>query len=156
MRVTFTFDYGTSFTGEELDQLEEITGKEVELKDSGDPRTTTRYIADLRKLLPITDEISLHGDEAPHHLLTLSDQLDRLEARLDEYSREHQHNERVNVHVANLGLLEVQHVILEEDCCTDRLEKYLSEGWRIIAVCPQPDQRRPDYILGHTDPHPEH
>lgn len=28
----------------------------------------------------------------------------------------------------------------------------LDAGWRILAVCPQPDQRRPDYILGRTKP----
>jgi hypothetical protein len=60
-------------------------------------------------------------------------------------------NTRCNVAVAGLGLLTVDEVTNENDCCTDHLQSLLSEGWRILAVCVQPDQRRPDYILGRTN-----
>lgn len=30
----------------------------------------------------------------------------------------------------------------------DALQKSMDDGWRIIAACPQPDARRPDYIMG--------
>lgn len=55
-----------------------------------------------------------------------------------------------NVHVAipNLGLLTVDEVMVEEDCCTDNLQRRLNEGWRILCVCPPKNARRPDYILG--------
>jgi hypothetical protein len=33
------------------------------------------------------------------------------------------------------------------DECTNQIQADLDEGWRIIAVLPQPNQRRPDYIL---------
>jgi hypothetical protein len=59
-------------------------------------------------------------------------------------------NKKVNVAVPNLGLLTIEHVKVEEDCCTEQLQHELNHGWRIIAICPQPDQRRPDYILGRT------
>lgn len=59
-------------------------------------------------------------------------------------------NERCHVAVAGLGLLTIDEVEVEGDCCTDHLNKRLSEGWRIVAVCVQPDQRRPDYVLGRT------
>lgn len=35
---------------------------------------------------------------------------------------------------------------------TDVLQEQIAKGWRIIAACPQPDQRRPDYILGRFNP----
>lgn len=59
-------------------------------------------------------------------------------------------NERCHVAVAGLGLLTIDEVRIENDCCTDFLNKCLSEGWRIVAVCVQPDQRRPDYVLGRS------
>jgi len=33
------------------------------------------------------------------------------------------------------------------ECCTNEVQSYLDDGWRIIAVMPQPNQRRPDYII---------
>ena len=57
-------------------------------------------------------------------------------------------NQKVNVAVPGFGLLAMAHAMLASDCCTDDLNDYLNDGWRILAICPQPDQRRPDYILG--------
>lgn len=59
-------------------------------------------------------------------------------------------NERCNVAVAGLGLLTVNEVEVHTDFCTEALQDKLNEGWRILAVCVQPDQRRPDYVLGRT------
>lgn len=59
-------------------------------------------------------------------------------------------NAKVQVHVAGLGLLNVTEVENHNDCCTDYLQTKLADGWRILAVCVQPDQRRPDYILGRS------
>lgn len=59
-------------------------------------------------------------------------------------------NERCSVAVAGLGLLTVNDVKVRVDLCTEELQRELSEGWRILAVCVQPDQRRPDYVLGRT------
>ena len=38
------------------------------------------------------------------------------------------------------------------DICTDSLQEELNNGWRIIACCVQPNQRRSDYILGRFNP----
>lgn len=57
-------------------------------------------------------------------------------------------NERVNVAVPDLGLLQMRRVAVRTDCCTEALQLDLDRGWRILAICPQPDQRRPDYVLG--------
>jgi hypothetical protein len=58
----------------------------------------------------------------------------------------------INIQVAipNLALFAVDEVMLLDDACTDALNSYLKEGWRILAVCPPASQRRPDYILGRS------
>ena len=59
-------------------------------------------------------------------------------------------NTRVGVPVAGNPLMDVNNVLLLEDCCTDVLQRTLNKGWKMMAVCPQPDGRRPDYILGRS------
>ena len=59
-------------------------------------------------------------------------------------------NQRVHVAVPGAELLKVDTVHVKENCCTDQLNDLLQNGWRILAVCVQPDQRRPDYVLGKT------
>jgi hypothetical protein len=56
-------------------------------------------------------------------------------------------NERCNVTVGNM-VTHFNEVEVREDYCSDELQKMLMKGWRIVAVCVQPDQRRPDYVLG--------
>lgn len=65
------------------------------------------------------------------------------------------YNERVHVHMPGQALSMYNRVMLLEDTCSDYLQTTLDEGWRIIAACPQPDQRRPDYILGRFEPNYE-
>lgn len=61
-------------------------------------------------------------------------------------------NQKCDVHISNMALMSVNEVALIEDGCTDKLQGALNNGWRIIAACPQPDSRRPDYILGRYNP----
>lgn len=42
----------------------------------------------------------------------------------------------------------IRTVELRMNYCTDALQSDLDDGWHILAICPQPGQRRPDYILG--------
>lgn len=65
-------------------------------------------------------------------------------------------NSRVTVHMPGQALSMYNKTMLLNDSCTDGLQDELDKGWRIIACCPQPDQRRPDYILGRFDPDPKH
>lgn len=55
------------------------------------------------------------------------------------------------ISLANIGLLEIQQVTWLEDACTEDLQAHLDDGWRIIAVCPPKDSRRPTYIIGRRD-----
>lgn len=57
-------------------------------------------------------------------------------------------NNRCQQHQPNEALLSVEETMLLENGCTDELQRRLADGWRILAIQPQPDQRRPDYILG--------
>lgn len=56
----------------------------------------------------------------------------------------------VHVQIPHIGLLAMDEVSVEENCCTDMLQRRLDEGWRILCVCPPNAARRPDYILGRT------
>jgi hypothetical protein len=61
-------------------------------------------------------------------------------------------NEACNVHIGGNTITQYNEVKVAEDYCTDALQTSLNQGWRIIAVCVQRDQRRPDYILGRWNP----
>jgi len=67
-----------------------------------------------------------------------------------EVKRNPAFNQKVKVSVPDVGLMKIKHVEVWQDLCTEMLQNKLNEGWCILAVCPQPDQRRPDYILGRV------
>ncbi len=56
----------------------------------------------------------------------------------------------VHITAPDIGLLYIDEVDWLDDCCTEKLQTRLDEGWRILAVCPPNAQRRPDYILGRN------
>lgn len=58
------------------------------------------------------------------------------------------------VHLPGNELLYINEVVVHSDACTESLQKELDDGWRIVAVCPQASQRRPDYVLGRHTPKP--
>lgn len=58
----------------------------------------------------------------------------------------------IQVHVPNAKLIEFNEVEVVEDQCTHSLQTDLDAGWRIIAVCPPLEQRRPTYIIGRHNP----
>lgn len=62
------------------------------------------------------------------------------------------YNNKVEVHMPGQALANYNELMLLEDCCTDEVARSLDNGWRIIASCPQPDQRRPDWILDRYNP----
>lgn len=49
--------------------------------------------------------------------------------------------------VPGFELLRYSAIKVHTNECTEEIQSCLDDGWRIIAVLPQPDQRRPDYIL---------
>jgi len=111
---------------------------------------------------PILGRLTWAIDPGSVDAVLVVELLDRLEKLTKKVSRwEHrmhedgirkanQYNDRVNVHVPGLGLLLLNELEVVEDACTDKVNSMLEDGWRIVAVCPQPDQRRPDYVLGRS------
>lgn len=70
-------------------------------------------------------------------------------------SEENYYNQKCEVHLPGNMLATYNEVLLLEDVCTDELQRSLDNGYRIITACPQPNQRRPDYILGRFNPNKE-
>lgn len=60
-------------------------------------------------------------------------------------------SESVHIHIPSPELSYFNKVDWLEDSCTQKLQDWLDDGWRILAVIPRPGQRRPDYILGKRD-----
>lgn len=81
--------------------------------------------------------------------------LTRAKPFVRELTRRHKEvavNDRTNVAVMQEhNLMRIDKVKIETNCCTDRLQDLLDDGWRILAICVQPNQRRPDYVLGLSD-----
>lgn len=90
--------------------------------------------------------------EGFHSILKqIEDKYEGLSDVLDRIGKQ-QFNEKVNVHVGGGLIVTYNELKLKENCCTDELQRLLNDGWRIISVCIQPDQRRPDYVLGRYNP----
>ena len=84
-------------------------------------------------------------------LQTLTEKAEKINHLVDKM-KENTFNSKTNVHVGGGLITTYNDLLLKEDICTDALQSDLNNGWRIIAVCNQPDQRRPDYILGRYNP----
>ena len=113
------------------------------------PRQLGTMVADVVALRNVLPHTKIELNLGPSHQLILADLVEQfqiLAAKLT--SPPAQVNERLGVHMPGNGLLRVSELRLQNNCCTDVINEHLKEGWRIVAVCPQPDQRRPDYILG--------
>lgn len=74
------------------------------------------------------------------------------ELQLNNVASTNTYNNKCEVHMPGNLMASYNEVQLLEDSCSDVLQSSLSAGWRLIAACPQPDQRRPDYILGRFNP----
>jgi hypothetical protein len=167
--VKFCVPYDKKLSRSDVDALIQATGKsESELvdKDLGEGLYEIHHWkeleADVERLVAIPKfefEVKV-GDNMPGtSYLFLLRYLDTVNAKLDKCLHEigtqrpsQQFNDRVSVHVANNALMRVDETKVLEDCCTEDLQGWLDDGWRILAICPQPDQRRPDYILGRVKP----
>lgn len=86
-----------------------------------------------------------------HILNEMEEKFALINKSLEIFSNQ-QFNQKVNVHVGGGLIVTYNDLKLMEDTCTDQLQNELNDGWRIIAVCVQPDQRRPDYVLGRFNP----
>jgi hypothetical protein len=136
---------------ENLAKVGVIVSREVD-KEAITISVTDRQFADLCMLderLVITST-SEHVDDklmrAADIIAVVAEKLEKYGDRIEPDSS--QYNEKVEVYTPGMGLMLFNRTMLLQDGCSDALQAELDNGWRIIAACPQPDQRRPDYILG--------
>lgn len=78
----------------------------------------------------------------------LNNMANKIEEAKEKFDKVVEFNQKCDVHVPNMGLLNINRLAFATDICTEELQTILHKGWRILAICPQPNQRRPDYILG--------
>lgn len=138
------FEHGFKPTPTELEQIKQawVYGQDPSRNDGdGDFYWWAMYLVDLNQMPPVKYTIQ-------RHIVDKNNTMESLD--VNTAGRVPAFNDRLNITVPGLGLLLLNEVILQPDCCTYRLNELMQEGWRIVAVCPQPDQRRPDYILGRS------
>jgi len=99
-----------------------------------------------------TIKASIESNGAEAIIARLGDVVSKAEATLLGGHSEANWNGKCEVHMPGHAMSSYNETMLLTDSCTDELQGVLNDGWRIIAVCPQPDQRRPDYILGRWNP----
>lgn len=167
MNADFTFKYGTRVTNEQADELK-VLCPDLSTTPAIDHETKKEmpglvtiesywqtFTADLSAIWAIVPDIALEVKGLSKGETPIQNTISQLTVLANKLSRaivepDLLYNKKVEVHVPGLGLLNINEVRVEEDCCTDNLQGLLEGGWRIIAACPQPDQRRPDYVLGRT------
>lgn len=163
MLVLFSFGYDFKPTMEDLDKLRAIVynpdevAKEVEKYQSYD--SFTAEIEDVLKTFRGA-QLRIHAEPKPEAFVSIAvsmreikDMVGKLTAKINGFEKienDTVYNEKCEVHIPGFGLLLIDEVIVEKDFCSESLQDRLEKGWRIIAACPQPDQRRPDYVLGRT------
>ena len=120
-----------------------------------EPDRTKEYLVDATTLLTQFPYLEVTIKPVPSGLGSMNDLHAKIEALaskiqgvLSNFDKEIQFNQKCEVHVPNLGLLNINELAYANDYCTESLQDRLNEGWRLLSICPQPNQRRPDYILG--------
>ena len=115
------------------------------------PSPWEHHVADIDSVLQYVDNIEIikpiRKVSAYEGILDLADKVINKLHNLEK-TNEQLFNRKVEVHVPGNSLLKIDEIEVLQDACTDKVQLHLSKGWRILSVCPQPDQRRPDYILG--------
>lgn len=100
----------------------------------------------IERIIPIELNNSLGVTSAMLDALSKFEDLNNDINNLIERTRKF--NDKCDVHIGGGLLMRVREVKVCEDYCTEQLQRELDEGWVIVAVCVQPDGRRPDYVLG--------
>jgi hypothetical protein len=117
---------------------------------------SNNYIVELEKFTGTFPNLEISIKGVPKSISNdnqdLISQMNRVAEKIEDaknrFEKVVEFNQRCEVHVPNLGLLNINQLAFATDYCTEELQRLLFQGWRILAICPQPDQRRPDYILG--------
>lgn len=155
MRIRFRFGWGFAPDPVTVEKLNAVISPPIKLE----PRDGRMQVmgfeiheGDLVSVLSTGisgSHIQLEGMAEPHPLRDLAEEVRALRATVERMAAPSPpFNERVNVAIPGLGLLAMRYVRVVTNYCTEELQRELDAGWKLLAICPQPDQRRPDYILG--------
>ncbi len=122
-----------------------------QLSNAPEDRTRATYV-EVNDLLDFEEDIPMLISLGIHPTIK---HIKSVRAFAEEFRRGYAPQEAVeagavHVHLSDSDLLRIREVDLLGDACTDELRDWLSRGWVILAIIPQPGQRRPDYILGRT------
>lgn len=117
-------------------------------------------VVDVAELMEVCERTGLKATIKPHKGSAFHLQREGLLERISKLESDgqlvkdwmKQGDTIVQVHAPNLALLSMNCVDLLENACTEELQTRLTEGWRILAVCPPFDERRPTYIIGKYEP----
>lgn len=102
--------------------------------------------------IPVTVKQKLFLDIDPAEIFRAQAEKLELLQSLPEGVAGNTYNNRCEVHMPGNLMATYNEVLLLEDGCSDALQEELNRGWRLISACPQPDSRRPDYVLGRYSP----
>lgn len=156
MIMYFSLGYQShDLTQEQADKLSTLVKDNPVINVSENSYKYTRYAGDIDQIARELPGLHLQvetGELAGTAFQEIIRRLGAIESAIASggYGNAQTLNAKVNVHVPGLGLLMIDEVEVITNECTHSLQDYLQEGWRILAICPQPDQRRPDYVIGRT------
>ncbi|MFB0831480.1 hypothetical protein ACEU2D_17990 [Brevibacillus laterosporus] len=140
------------------DEAEKSEGKKqfVVNSDHVELKSTKEYLIEVESFIQRfpTVKIKIRGivqtsNEAVGNMLKQMQEVqDKFQKALQSFDEKIEFNQKCDVHIGNLGLLNINQLGYAVNKCTEELQVILNQGWRILAVCPQSNQRRPDYVLG--------
>ncbi|MGG1444947.1 hypothetical protein ABE354_23435 [Brevibacillus laterosporus] len=99
-------------------------------------------------IIKIRGTVQTSNSAVANMLKQMQEVQDKFQKALQSFDEKIEFNQKCDVHIGNLGLLNINQLGYAVDKCTQELQVVLNQGWRILAVCPQSNQRRPDYVLG--------
>ncbi len=149
MRMKFKVPYGNVITDAIWEKLKAIV---PEIPEKQPDYFYGEYEGDIEKVVELIGPVEVTGKIDCWIASQLALLAEKINAPVQNVPTSV--NQKVDVHVPGLGLLRIDEVQNFDDLCTDELQKQLDKGWRILAICVQSDQRRPDYILGRSRPNP--
>lgn len=158
MKARVTFEYGTTVSTEMATQL--AVRLNVKITDLVDDKGGRLELQSWREFEGDLEDIAAFGipftvkGEAQFNFVTymldevkkLGREVSGLSAKFDRATTKDKSG--IIVHIPNQELFSIKECMVLNDCCTDALNDHIRNGWRILAICPQPNQRRPDYIMG--------
>ncbi len=126
------WSYG-KFEGVEIERLSKILGRPVDLDKDGDVTYKDRNAE-----LTLDEALSVgHSFEVKGYKPYIRPgDIDSFKPRHDAPAPV---NNKCNVIVAGTSVMEINDVDVATDLCTDALQSRLNDGWRILAICVQPE-----------------